>query len=261
MQGGGGQPDDKGGVAKNARVRVRDGGKGGRDRGGNEEGKFFGDTEDRGTQSRDGWGERKPAEGPDIKEEKYSGEGGHGALDEECGGEKKEGNQIGDRPGPARVHGTENPEPGEYRQKGKKTGENILPFGQPGDGFDAERVHGPEGGTEEGEPLVFTETGEKNSQKSCIGGVEEDVGQMKPPRRVGGGVEEQGIQCKGTPKKRGIHGFVKAAEGRMKRIGGKWRRNHGLGCEIKVVVQFNDSITDGGGEEGKGQEKEENGDN
>ena len=97
-------------------------------------------------------------------------------------------------------------------EEGEEGGEGVLAFRDPGDGFDAERVEGPEGGGEEGNPGAACAKAKDEEKKDGTGGVEEDVGEVEAPRMDDGGAEEEVVEEEGDPNEGGIHGTV-AMEG------------------------------------------------
>ena len=119
-------------------------------------------------------------------------------------------------------------------------------------------MEGPKGGAEEDEKTLFAETGEKEAEKGRIGGMEKDIGKMKPPRGGGRGAEEDGIKRIGTPEKRGVRGLVEGGKRGSERLGRRRCGEHGACGKIEMVVPFDEAEGDRGCEKGESEEEDEN---
>src|ERR1039458_1414439 len=70
------------------------------------------------------------------------------------------------------------------REQAEEGAENVLAFGDPGDGFDVERVPGEEGGDEGAAPEGAGHAVQDGEKQKGIGEVKEEVGGM-----MAGGIE------------------------------------------------------------------------
>lgn len=102
---------------------------------------------------------------------------------------------------------------------------------------------------------VFAKAGKEKGEEGGVGRVEKNVGQMKTPWGGWRRTEEEYIKRIGTPEERGEGRRVERGKGGMDR--GRERRGseHGVGDQIEVVVQIDEGIPDGGGEDGEGCKK------
>jgi hypothetical protein len=174
-------------------------------------------------------------------------------------------------------------EVGEGGEKGEEGREDVLAFGDPGDGFDAEGMDGPKESEEKGEKRG-TRSGEwgVRSRKSAGGlrlggeqeevaeeeeeedggeGVEDDVDGMEGERVVGGSAEEGDVGHVGQPKERHVHGSrgVGRGEGGTDVGRGKSLADDAVLGDVDVVVEIDEGIADGGGEQGEYDGEEEKG--
>jgi hypothetical protein len=156
-----------------------------------------------------------------VEEDKEEWKGNEGGFDEEGGGEKDAGEDVA-RHGSATFQGktTASGEEGQTGDEGEEKGEDVFPFGNPGDGLDAEGVEGPEEGKEEGDRRQTIdarrrweggghrgagEAEEKEEEENGVGGVERDVDCVER-RRVEGGCAQKGdVGHAGEPKEGHVH--------------------------------------------------------
>ena len=143
--------------------------------------------------------------------------------------------------------------------EGEECGEGVLAFGDPGDGFDTEGMERPEGGSETGKPGTADGGEEDEVEENGVGGVEEDVGQMVAPRRIGGSTEEEIVEEIGNPEERGVHGLVamEGGESVTEGLPGEPVEDNGVVVDEDGVVQADEPVPDGRGEEGEGDQEEE----
>ena len=146
-------------------------------------------------------------------------------------------------------------------EEGEEGGEGVLAFGDPGDGFDAERMEGPDGGGEEGNPGAAYGKAEDEEEEYGGSGVEEDVGEVVAPRVEGNGAEEEVVEEKGNPEEGAVHAPVAVEGGEGARESGKREpfENDVVVDDEYGVVESDEEIADGGREEGEGKEEEEDG--
>lgn len=116
---------------------------------------------------------------------------------------------------PGEEAGVQGGEPSVEDEKAEEHGETVLPFGNPGDGLDAERMKGPKESENKGkEQAGFRvpdsggkkaggKAAEKEEEQDGGGRVEEDVGEVERPRVV---AEEGNVQHVGDPEKGDVHG-------------------------------------------------------
>ena len=153
-----------------------------------------------------------------------------------------------------RDEGVEVAEDGE---EGEEGGEGVLAFGNPGDGFDAEGMAGPEEGEEDGGKGRGAAAAEDEVEEYGIQGMEEHVAEVEGPRIAGAGTENGDVEHPENPQEGGIHGGIAMESGESLPDGaeGETVQNQMVPGDEHGVVVIEQGIGDGRGEEGEGGKK------
>ena len=223
-----------------------------------EEGKFF---KDGAAESGQGEGAIKgdATERKHVEEEEEEGEGDEHGLDQKPEEEGKGGEGEEEARPRGGAVGIEGAEVGEGGEEGEDGGESVLALSDPGDGFDAEGMKGPEQGEESGGESRGAATTEEKVKKACGEGVEEDVREVKGPGRGGSCMEEGTVGHEGDPEERGVHGCVamEGCEGGTEGGEGKSVEDEVVAGDEGHVIVVGERVADRGGEEGEGEEEDE----
>ena len=144
---------------------------------------------------------------------------------------------------------------GVKREKKEERAEDVFALGDPGDGFDAERVEREEGGDEQAAPVGAGEAAQPCEEQKRTGDVEEDVDEM----RAGGARAEEGVvELVREPRDRVPVARVTGGERPADAGSGQTVEDAGIfGDVVRIVIRDEVVMTDGKEEEGgEGEEKE-----
>ncbi|NCC92513.1 MAG: hypothetical protein EOM10_04415 [Opitutae bacterium] len=104
------------------------------------------------------------------------------------------------------------PDVGADAQQSQQGGQHVLARRDPGNGFDAQGVEGPEGGEEKRAPGFLAEGEEQQIQRHGVERVEEHVGEVESPR-IGGRSKKPEVEQIGNPQQGHVHAFVAVKPG------------------------------------------------
>ena len=138
------------------------------------------------------------------------------------------------------------------RQEKERCAEQVLAFGDPGDGIDLEGVEGEGSGEEGAFPKGAGEPAEREEYQAAIQGVDEQVDEVM----AGGAESEQlAINHVGHPGQRMPVGVVavQTAEGPRDAVPGEAGLDVRVGDNVTVVVVVDEVVPDDGPEREQGR--------